>query len=76
MLCPLCKGSMESGKANLPYRLSGKQLVLMVDVPALICEQCGDEYIEIAVVRKLEKMIEKVKADGVSMGFVEYDLAA
>lgn len=76
MLCPLCKGSMENGTANLPYRLSDKQLVVMVDVPALICEQCGDEYIEIAVVRKLEKMIEKVKADCISMGFVEYDLAA
>ncbi len=48
----------------------------MVDVPALVCEQCGDEYIEIAVVRKLEKMIEKGKSDGISMGFVEYDLAA
>lgn len=76
MLCPLCKGAMEKGVANLPYRLSDKQLVVLVDVPALVCEQCGDEYIEIAVVRKIEKMLEKVQADGISMGFVEYDLAA
>lgn len=76
MLCPLCKGAMEKGAANLPYRLSGKQLVVLVDVPVLVCEQCGDEYIEIAVVRKIEKMLEKLQADGISMGFVEYDLAA
>ncbi len=76
MLCPLCKGTMEKGAANLPYRLSDKQLVVLVDVPALVCEQCGDEYIEIAVVRKVEKILEKVQADGVSMGFVDYDLAA
>lgn len=76
MLCPLCKGNMEKGAANLPYRLSDKQLVVLIDVPALVCEQCGDEYIEIAVVRKTEKILEKVQADGISMGFVEYDLAA
>ena len=76
MLCPLCKGNMEKGAVNLPYRLSGKKLVVMVDVPALVCEQCGDEYIEIDVVRKVEKVLEKVLADGISMGFVEYDLAA
>lgn len=76
MLCPLCKGNMEKGAANLPYRLSDKQLVVLTDVPALVCEQCGDEYIEIAVVRKTEQMLEKVRADGISMGFVEYDLAA
>jgi len=76
MLCPLCKGSMEKNVANLPYRLPGKKLVVMTDVPALVCEQCGDEYIEIDVVRKVEKVLEKVQADGISMGFVEYDLAA
>lgn len=76
MLCPLCKGKMEKGVVNLPYRLSEKKLVVLVDVPALVCEQCGDEYIEINVVRKTEKLLEKVQADGISMGFVEYDLAA
>jgi len=76
MLCPLCKGFMGKNVANLPYRLPGKKLVVMVDVPALVCEQCGDEYIEIDVVRKVENVLEKVQAGGISMGFVEYDLAA
>ena len=76
MLCPLCKGIMQSGFANLPYRLSEHQLVVLVDVPALVCEQCGDEYLEIDVVRKTERVLEKVRADGISMGFVEYALAA
>ena len=67
---------MGKSVANLPYRLPGKKLVVMVDVPALVCEQCGDEYIEIDVVRKVENVLEKVQAGGISMGFVEYDLAA
>lgn len=76
MLCPLCKGHMEKSVANLPYRLSEKKLVVLVDVPALVCEQCGDEYIEIDVVRNVEKVLERVRGDGISMGFVEYALAA
>ncbi len=76
MLCPLCKGTMAKGVVNLPYRLSEKKLVVLVDVPALVCEQCGDEYVEIDVVRRTEKLLEQVQADGISMGFVEYDLAA
>ena len=76
MLCPLCKGNMEKNVTNIPYRLSEKKLVVMLDVPALVCAQCGDEYIEIDVVRKVEKVLDRVQADGISMGFVEYDLAA
>jgi YgiT-type zinc finger domain-containing protein len=67
---------MAKGVVNLPYRLSEKKLVVLVDVPALVCEQCGDEYVEIDVVRRTEKLLEQVQADGISMGFVEYDLAA
>jgi YgiT-type zinc finger domain-containing protein len=67
---------MEKNVTNLPYRLSEKKLVVLVDVPALVCEQCGDEYIEIDVVRRVEKVLERVQADGISMGFVEYALAA
>ncbi len=76
MLCPLCKGNMEKSVANLPYRLSERNLVVLVNVPALVCEQCGDEYIEIDVVRNVEKVLERVRGDGISMGFVEYALAA
>jgi len=39
MLCPLCKGNMEKIVANLPYRLSERKLVVLVDVQALVCEQ-------------------------------------
>ncbi len=76
MLCPLCKGTMEKGVANLPYRLSEHQLVVLVDVPALVCEQCGDEYLEIDVVRTTERVLDKVRLDGICMGFVEYAMAA
>ena len=76
MLCPLCKGNMTKGTSNMPYRLGAHKLVVLVDVPALVCDQCGDEFIEIATVRNVEHVLEKVKQDGISMGFVDYPLAA
>jgi len=76
MKCPLCKGKMVVGRTILPYELDNGRIIVVINVPALICEQCGDEFIEIAVERKVEKIIDKVKRDGMKMGFVEYEKAA
>jgi YgiT-type zinc finger domain-containing protein len=76
MKCPLCKGHMSEGKTILPYELDGGRVFVVMNVPALICEQCGDEFIEIAVTRKVEEIIDKANHDGIKMGFVEYGKAA
>jgi YgiT-type zinc finger domain-containing protein len=76
MKCPLCKGKMREGKTNLPYELGAGKIIVLTHVPALVCEQCGDEFVGIDVVRKAEKIIEKLERDGLSMGFVEYEQAA
>jgi YgiT-type zinc finger domain-containing protein len=76
MRCPLCKGEMKEGKTILPYELGKEQVIVLLDVPALICEQCGDEFVDINVTRNIEKILDKVKSDGMRMGFVEYRKAA
>lgn len=76
MKCPLCKGSMKPGKTNLPYSLDKGNVVVVINVPALVCEQCGDDFVEIDIVRRVEKIMDKIERDGVSMGLVEYDKAA
>lgn len=76
MKCPLCRGKMEEGKTNLPYALESDKIIVVTHVPALVCTQCGDDFIGIDVVRKVEKVLEKIKRDGASMGFVEYEQAA
>ncbi len=76
MKCPLCKGIMESGKTNLPFSLEGGNVVVVINVPALVCGQCGDDFVQIDIVRKVEIIIDRIERDGISMGLVEYDKAA
>jgi YgiT-type zinc finger domain-containing protein len=67
---------MVAGTTNLPYNLSQDNVVVILSVPALVCDQCGDDFVEIGVVRKVEKILERIENDGVSMGMVNYDRAA
>jgi len=76
MTCPLCKGHMAPGKTNLPFNLGQGSIVVLVNVPALVCDQCGDDFVEIEVVRKVEKIIARIERDGISMDMVEYEKAA
>jgi YgiT-type zinc finger domain-containing protein len=76
MKCPLCKGSMKPGKTNLPFSHEGGNVIVVINVPALVCDQCGDDFVEIEIVRRVEKILERIERDGISMGLVEYDKAA
>lgn len=76
MKCPLCKGEMTKGTTILPYDFGGGRVAVVLNVPALVCEQCGDEFVEIAVTRNVERILDRVRRDGMTMGFVEYEKAA
>ena len=57
MNCPLCKtGVLEpSTHANLFER--GKTVLLVRDVPALVCNQCGDAYYDSEVTERCRLML-------------------
>ena len=76
MKCPLCKGNMAPGKTSLPFSLDAGNVIVVINVPALVCDQCGDDFVEIDVVRKVENILDRIERDGISMGLVEYDKAA
>lgn len=76
MRCPLCKGEMVKGITDLPYSLGGKELVVVQDVPAFICDQCGDAFVEMESAQKVEEIISTAKRDGVTLGFIRYREAA
>lgn len=76
MKCPLCKGEMTAGTTILPYDFGDGRVVVVLNVPALICEQCGEEFVELAVTRNVERIIDRVRSDGMKMGFVECEKAA
>jgi YgiT-type zinc finger domain-containing protein len=67
---------MAPGKTNLPFSLEGGKVIVVINVPALVCGQCGDDFVEIDIVRNVENIVDRIERDGISMGLVEYDKAA
>jgi YgiT-type zinc finger domain-containing protein len=76
MACPLCKGRMEISKTNLPFETGENQLVLVKDVPARVCKQCGESFVDFNVARRVEDIVNVAKKDGVMLGIITYQEAA
>ena len=76
MKCPMCKGIMKSGKTTFPYEFEDDRLIVIKSVPALVCEQCGEAFVDISVARIAEDIAMTSEKEGVTLGFVEYRDAA
>jgi YgiT-type zinc finger domain-containing protein len=56
--CFFCNGKIESiTVGNFDYRLEGR-LYVIKDVPAGLCDQCGEKYVSAEVAEKINKLIE------------------
>ncbi len=55
--CPLCGGGKVPGKTTFTADL-GTGLVVVRDVPAMVCAQCGEEWIDDQTARRLEGIVE------------------
>ncbi len=60
MNCIFCKGSTYESKTKFIVDL-GNCVVIVKNVPARICRQCGEESFSDKVARQLEKMVAAVK---------------
>jgi len=67
---------MNKGKTNMPFEIGRDRVIVVKDVPAWVCKQCGDFFVEIGVARKVEGIVAAATRDGVMLGFVEYKEAA
>lgn len=55
--CPECSGSLEAAAITYITREGGG--VLVEDVPALVCRQCGYEAFASAVAEALERLLDE-----------------
>ncbi len=76
MNCVYCKSKMKKGKTALTFQMDDDRIIVVKDVPASICQECGEESIDIKDAKILERIVEKALADGIKMGFIEYNYAA
>jgi YgiT-type zinc finger domain-containing protein len=56
--CSFCGGEVEEGRVEIDYRYKGK-LYIFQNVPAGVCQQCGEKYLTAGVAKKIEHSIKK-----------------
>ncbi|MBI5874565.1 MAG: type II toxin-antitoxin system MqsA family antitoxin [Deltaproteobacteria bacterium] len=58
--CPLCGGAKKKGKTTITVDL-GFGVVVVRDVPATVCSQCGADWIEDAIAGKVEDIVDEAR---------------
>ena len=53
--CYFCKGRVVQEKINVDFRW-GRKLKVIEDVPAGVCQQCGEKYFQATVYKAMEKL--------------------
>jgi YgiT-type zinc finger domain-containing protein len=53
--CYFCKGKVAQRKISVDFRW-GEKLKVIEDVPAAVCQQCGEKYLHSAVYKSLEEL--------------------
>lgn len=59
-LCPLCKGKKQLKKTTFTVDF-GFGVVVVRDVPATVCSQCGADWISDDIAEKLERLVEEAR---------------
>jgi YgiT-type zinc finger domain-containing protein len=67
----MCKGRLNEGNVNHIVD-TGKHIVIIKNVPANVCQQCGEYYIEHEIALKLEEIIEESKNSGAEVIIINY----
>lgn len=75
MKCVICKkGETAPGKATVTLEHGGTTLVVK-GVPAEVCKNCGEEYVDEGVTANLLKAAEEAAQTGVQVDVRRYEAA-
>ena len=58
--CPLCGGQVFQQEVKMDLWL-GEKLIVIENVPADVCQLCGEEAFSPKISKKIEKMTQKLK---------------
>jgi len=61
-LCDLCGGELERKKVNLELHIR-KELLICEDLPAEVCNQCGEKYFSAEVSEKIDQFLKKYRKE-------------
>jgi YgiT-type zinc finger domain-containing protein len=72
MKCVVCKqGITAAGRATVTLE-RGESTLVFKQVPANVCDNCGEEYVDERVAEHLLKVAEEAASAGVQVGVREY----
>jgi len=69
--CPLCSGSRTQGHATFAAEL-GFGVVVVRHVPAMVCDQCGEEWLDDSVAETLESVIAAARTKHTNVEVTEW----
>lgn len=71
MNCPICKGTLKEGITELTFKRNRK-LIVIEDVPALLCMNCGEAVVKSEIAKKASGIAEKEIERGVALEFCSF----
>ena len=75
MKCLACKkGTLKAGRTTVTVEREGTTIVIH-NVPANVCETCGEDYLDAAVASTLEAVLQEAAGSGVRFEVREYKAA-
>jgi len=70
MKCPICKeGSTENGESTVTVERNGA-IVFFKEVPALICNNCGETYFTSEISKRLFKLAQEAFNKGTELEII------
>lgn len=71
MVCVMCKGDLTEG--TISYSADhNSQFLLIRKVPALICSQCGEFFLDDETLARIEQVIESAKKTNVEIEVLKF----
>lgn len=72
MKCVMCKGGEITAGTTTVKVQRGETLVIIKDVPADVCQDCGEAYLDSIVASRIEKQVEDAVARHTEIEILRY----
>jgi YgiT-type zinc finger domain-containing protein len=69
--CPLCGGTLVDGLSTIPFVL-GRHVVVIKDVPAEICDTCGEPFLHGNATDAVTALLTRAHAMGAEVTVLTY----
>ena len=71
MNCFMCKGNLEKKSVNYVVDLEST-IIIIKNVPAKVCKQCGEQYFDDETSKNIEKIVNQLKKLSTEVTIVNY----